>query len=356
MSDIKLDLTKFQEKEVDDDGKVIDKPVIPVEELSEQPVDETVDETVDKTVDEPIMVEVTDDLVDTPVEETIDEPVDTPIDEHIEKEHLPEGVDSLVKFIKDTGGTVEDYVRLNADYTNIDENTLLKEYYKKTRSHLDNDEVDFLIEENFSYDEDLDESRDIKKKKLAKKEEIAKARKFLDTLKTEYYKEIKTRPTVTNEQKKAVEFFDRYSKNEEQRLKDNKSFSERTKKMFTEDFKGFDFDLGEKKFRYGIKEPQKVAENQSEINNVLRKFLDKDGKVNDMKGYHKALYAATNADTIANHFYEQGKADAIKDVAKKSKNIQDGQRNSPESLTVGGFKVKVVDGVDSSKLKIKTRI
>ena len=126
--------------------------------------------------------------------------------------------------------------------------------------------------------------------------------------------------------------------------------------MFTEDFKGFDFDLGEKKFRYGIKEPQKVAENQSEINNVLRKFLDKDGKVNDMKGYHKALYAATNADTIANHFYEQGKADAIKDIGKKSKNIQDGQRNSPESLMVGGFKVKVVDGVDSSKLKIKTRI
>ena len=144
MSDIKLDLTKFQEKEVDDDGKVIDKPVIPVEELSEQPVDEP--------VDEPIMVEITDDLVDTPVEETIDKPVDTPIDEHIEKEYLPEGIDSLVKFIKDTGGTVEDYVRLNADYTNIDENTLLKEYYKKTRSHLDNDEVDFLIEENFSYD------------------------------------------------------------------------------------------------------------------------------------------------------------------------------------------------------------
>ena len=276
--------------------------------------------------------------------------------QQVEKQslNLPENINKLVDFINETGGTIEDYVRLNADYSNVDENTLLREYYKSTRSHLDNEEINFLIEENFSYEEDLDSDKEIKRKKLAKKEEVAKAKKFLDDLKTKYYQEIKSRPTVSNEQKKAMDFFNRYNQEKEQSLQRNEKFKERTRKFFNEEFKGFDFNVGEKTFRYGIKDPVSVADTQSEVNNVLRKFLNEDGSVKNMSEYHKALYAASNIDTIANHFYEQGKADAVKNIEKASKNISNEPgRQSPENIYINGFKVKAISGVDSSKLKIK---
>lgn len=270
---------------------------------------------------------------------------------------LPENIEKLVSFMEETGGTVEDYVRLNADYSTVDNKTLLREYYKQTRPHLDADEVAFLMEDNFEYDEELDEERDIKKKKLAFKEEVAKAKNFLEQTKSKYYDEIKLRPGVTQEQQKAMDFFNRYTEQQTYAEKQQEVFKKRTKELFTNDFKGFDFNLGEKKFRYGIQNADQVAEAQSDINNFVKKFLDKDGNLADQAGYHKALYAAMNADRMANHFYEQGKADAVKEVVNKSKNVSNAapRQVAGDNVFINGLKVKAISGLDTSKLKIQTK-
>lgn len=273
-----------------------------------------------------------------------------------QQEQLPENVEKLVDFMKETGGTLEDYIRLNADYSNVDNDVLLKEYYKQTKSHLGNDEIDFLLEDQFDFDEEIDEDRDIKRKKLAKKEEVAKAKKFLDGLKDKYYSEIKLRPGTTQEQSEASEFFNRYTENQKIANAQHEKFVSDTKELFSQDFKGFDIKVGEKSFRYGVQNASKVAENQSNINNLIGKFLNDKGDVVDTKGYHKAIYAAENVDTIAKHFYEQGKADAIKDVTAKSKNVSNEVRaTAPSDINIGGIKVKAISGVDSSKLRIKKK-
>ena len=294
--------------------------------------------------EEVVIQEITEEEVKPVVEQTGDKV----------KINLPEGVDKLVKFIDETGGDLQDYVRLNADYSTVDDKALLKEYYKKTKPHLDDEEIDFVMEENFHYDEDLDDERDIKLKKLAQKEEVSKARSFLDDLKDKYYEEIKSRPTQSNEQRKAMDFFNRYKEGEQQAEESRSLFKSKTKDFFQNDFKGFDFNLGEKKFRYGVSNSDSIAETQSSINNILGKFLDDKGNVKQFDEYHKAMYAAQNVDKIASHFYEQGKADAIKDVSVKSKNItgEAPRQTSNDSLFINGLKVKAVNGIDSSKLKV----
>jgi hypothetical protein len=270
--------------------------------------------------------------------------------------NLPENIEKVVDFMKETGGTLEDYVRLNADYSNVDNDTLLREYYKQTKSHLDSEEVNFLLEDNFKYDEELDEARDIRKKKLAYKEEVAKAKNHLEGLKGKYYEEIKLRPGTTQEQQKAVDFFNRYNEEQNTAQQQHEAFKSNTKDYFNNEFKGFEFSVGEKKFRYGVKNVNDVVDSQSNINNTIGKFLDKKGNVADVKGYHKAMYAADHADTIAQHFYEQGKSDAIREIAAKSNNVDTNPRSrAPEDVFVGGFKVKAVSGIDSSKLTIKKR-
>jgi len=271
-------------------------------------------------------------------------------------QELPENVEKLVKFMKETGGTVEDYARLNADYSNVDNGLLLQEYYKKAKPHLNTEEVNFIIEDTFQYDEEVDDERDIKKKKLAYKEEIAKAKSFLEDLKKEYYAEIKLRPGVTQEQQKAMDFFNRYNEDKQASEAKHERFVTETKSLLNNEFKGFDFKLGDKKFRYGIKDPSTVADNQSDISNFIKTFLNDKGEIQDARGYHKALYAAQNADTIANHFYEQGKTDAIKETMAKSKNINlEPRKTASGEIFVGGLKVKAISGLDSSKLKIKKK-
>ena len=273
-----------------------------------------------------------------------------------ETQELPENVEKLVAFMKETGGTVEDYARLNADYSNVDGEALLVEYYKQSKPHLDSEEIQFVIEDSFKFDEDLDEARDIRKKKLAYKEEVAKAKNYLDSLKDKYYAEIKLRPGVNQEQQKAMDFFNRYNEEQELSKVNQNRFHAQTDELLNNEFKGFDFKVGEKKFRYGIKDPVKVADNQKDISTFIKTFLNDKGEVVDTKGYHKALYAARNADTIANHFYEQGKTDAIKNQLAKSKNISTEPRKTQDgNVFIDGFKVKAVSGQDSSKLRIKTR-
>jgi len=273
-----------------------------------------------------------------------------------ETQDVPENLEKLVSFMKETGGTIDDYARLNADYSNVDGEALLKEYYKQAKPHLDSEEIDFVIEDNFNFDEDLDEARDIRKKKLAYKEEVAKAKSYLSSLKDEYYAEIKLRPGVNQEQQKATDFFNRYNEEQELSKVNQNKFHGQTDELLNSNFKGFDFKVGEKKFRYGIKDPVKVGDSQKDISTFIKTFLNDKGEVVDTKGYHKALYAARNADTIAQHFYEQGKTDAIKSQLAKSKNISTEPRKTQDgNVFVNGLKVKAISGLDSSKLKIKTR-
>jgi len=269
---------------------------------------------------------------------------------------LPENIEKLVSFMEDTGGTIEDYTRLNADYSKVDDSVLLREYYKQSKPHLDLDEVDFMLEDKFSYDEDVDDERDVRKKKLAMKEEIAKAKSFLEETKSKYYDEIKLRPGVTQDQKRAMDFYNKYNEEQGVNSKKHEMFKQQTKNFFSNEFKGFEFKVNEKRFRYGLSKPSDVADKQSSISNLVQKFMDEKGNVKDYEGYHKAIYMAENADTVANHFYEQGKTDAIRDINAKSKNISNEARTtSSGDVYINGLKVKAINGVDSSKLKIKTK-
>ena len=363
---IKVDLSKPKEEK--DAIQVGETKEIPVVEPSgdSTKVDEQVQESseVSKPKEEKPIIE---EIKEEPEEEVIsigeemvqssEKPVAKVSGELPEQDiNLPENIEKVVDFMKETGGTLEDYVRLNADYSNVDNDTLLREYYKQTKSHLDSEEVNFLLEDNFEYDEELDEARDIRKKKLAYKEEVAKAKNHLEGLKGKYYEEIKLRPGTTQEQQKAVDFFNRYNEEQNTAQQQHEAFKSNTKDYFDNEFKGFEFSVGEKKFRYGVKNVNDVVDSQSNINNTIGKFLDKKGNVADVKGYHKAMYAADHADTIAQHFYEQGKSDAIRDIAAKSNNVDTNPRSrAPEDVFVGGFKVKAVSGIDSSKLTIKKR-
>jgi hypothetical protein len=306
-----------------------------------------------------ILEEVTDEPVAEEKEEVtpqdvINEVAETPgID-------LPENIQKVVDFMNETGGTLEDYVRLNADYDNIDNNSLLKEYYKQNKPHLSNEEIDFLIEDKFSYDEEVDDERDVKRKKLAFKEEVAEAKNFLNSLKDKYYEEVKLNSRLSPDQQKAIDFFNRYNEEqsnlEKMQEKASTKFKEETNKVFNENFKGFDFSVGDKKYRFNVKDVGSTKEAQSDIFKAFSNYVSEDNSIKDAFGYHKALFAARNADAIANHFYEQGKADAIRQVNAESKNINmDPRKSASGVIESGGVKVRAVSGDDSSKLRIKLK-
>ena len=361
---IKVDLSKKQEP------IKTETDAIPVGETKKVVVEEQTGDSlkVDEQVSESSPVSEIKEEEVKPIEEVVEEEIQQ-IGEQLEEKviaptpreareiaKLPENIEKVVDFMKETGGTLEDYVRLNADYSNVDNDTLLREYYKQAKSHLDSSEINFMIEDNFSFDEEVDEEREIRKKKLAYKEEVAKAKGHLEGLKSQYYEEIKLRPGTTQDQQKAMDFFNRYNEEQNTAQQQHEDFKSNTQDYFSQDFKGFDISVGEKKFRYGVKNPNEVATKQSNITNTIKKFLDDKGNVKDVKGYHKAMYAAENVDKIAQHFYEQGKSDATKNLIAKSKNVTDDVRpTSPSDSFVNGLQVKSISALDSSKLKIKTR-
>jgi len=366
----KVDLTKKEEENAiqeqsTDEVSVRDEPKTS-EGVREQDNKETVEEPAGENNNDDDKTEV-----ETPIqliEEKDQKEKDATTEEKIElkqepkeviqneaKEELPENINKLIEFMKETGGSIEDYARLNTDYSNVDNDTLIREYYKQTKPHLDYEDVNLLLDE-FNFDKEIDEPKDIRKKQIAYKEEVAKAKNFLEQTKNKYYEEIKLRPSVNSEQQKALDFFNRYKEEEQNKQAIREVFIDRTNNLFTNDFKGFDFKVGEKKFRYGIKDPNSVASAQKDLADFVGTFLNKEGKIADAAGYHKAVYTARNADTIANHFYEQGKTDAIKEQIAKTKNITTEPRQTASGeVFVNGLKVKAVSGLDSSKLKIKTR-
>jgi hypothetical protein len=322
------------------------------EDAVQKPSAEKVDVD-ESTEDGPTMVEGTSEPT---LKEVAEESKEKEVVAQSPQPDLPENIGKLVDFMRETGGTMQDYLRLNTNYDDVDRDVLVKEYYKNTKSHLSAEEIDFMIEDNFAFDEELDEERDIRRKKLAYKEEVAKARAFLEDTKAKYYDDIKLKsPSLPEDQQKAADFFNRYKEDQDRNAANHEKFKANTNELLNENFEGFDFTLGDKKFRYGIQNPSQVAEKQSDISNFLGKFLGKDGTVTDTEGYHKALYAGANADKMANHFYEQGKADAIRDVVNKSNNTSSGARKAApvDSARFGAYKIKSVSGADSSKLKIK---
>ena len=277
-----------------------------------------------------------------------------------ETNQLPENIDKLVKFMQETGGTLEDYVNLNKDYDSMDDMQLLREYYQQTKPHLSNDEIDFLIEDNFSYDEEVDEERDIKRKKLLFKESIAEAKSNLSNLKNKYYDDLKLSSKLTPEQKEAVQFYNDYKAEQEstQKLREQQRniFEQQTNKLFSDEFKGFEYKVGNNKYRFNVKDVDSVKSSQSDINTLVSKFVNENNELSDAAGYHKALFTAMNSDAIANHFYEQGRADAIKESMAKSKNVDMAPRQGHEAVTTdSGFKIRAISGDDSSRLRIKMK-
>ncbi len=347
-------------------------------DLAKKPEPEAVEEKEPKAEvqeeqkEEPVLEEIIEDEKDNTNEEGLDGSTEvadtTPEPKEVLQEektqepeiNLPEGIQDLVKFMEETGGSIEDFSRLNADYSNVDETTLLREYYKQTKPHLSYDEVSFLLDDKFSFDEEVDEERDIKRKKLALKEEVANANKFLNETKEKYYKEVKLGSKLAPEQQKAIEFFDRYNKEQQsadELLKQQtQHFEQETSKVFNEEFKGFNFSVGDKKYRFNVKDVNKVKETQGDLLNVFNKYVGDNKMLQDAGGYHKALFAASNPDKIANHFYEQGKADAIKQLSADAKNINmDPRKTSSGYVEAGGIKVKAISGDDDSKLKFKLK-
>jgi hypothetical protein len=317
----------------------------------EQPIQKEEESLVEEITNEHIQQKVED------LNDQLDQAIDNNQDSGVA---LPENIQKVVDFMNETGGSLEDYVKLNTDYTSLNEDQLLREYYETTKPHLDKEEIEFLMEDNFSYDEELDEDRDIRRKKLAKKEELTKAKDYLNNLKTKYYDEIKAGSKLNPEQRKAIEFFNRYTKESEEATKvaeqQVSTFKNKTEQLFSNDFKGFDFNIGEKQFRFKVNNVDQVKDTQVDINNFVKKFLNEKNEIADAAGYHKSLFTAMNADKIASHFYEQGKADAIKESVARAKNIDMAPRGTHENVQpVGGWTVKAINPGVTSKFGIKNR-
>ena len=336
----------------------------PDQEVVNEP--EVVEEVIvvkDKVIEEeeaPVLEEV---ITEQEVEEVLEAPIEV-VEKNIEQsvndqEPLSDDLLKLVNFMKETGGDLTDYVTLNQDYSALDNHTLLKEYYKSTKPHLTSDEVDFVMEDTFAYDEDEDDDRDIKRKKLAMKEQVAQARQHLDGVKSKYYEDIKAGSKLTTEQQKAIDFFNRHNLESEEKYELSKKqaaiFENKTNQVFNDKFKGFEYNVGEKKFRFNVKDTAKLKETQGDINNFIKKFLTEDNTIDDASGYHKGLFTAMNPDQIANHFYEQGKADALKNSIAKSKNVSMDPRQVHEgAITNNGFTVRALSN-DSEDFKFRIK-
>ena len=345
--------------------ETVEQPVeeAPVEEpvVEETPVQEEtpVEEPIEAAAEEPVLMEITDEEAEVAAHQLDEQIAEAVLEQEKTGVELPENIQKVVDFMSETGGSLEDYVRLNTDYSSLNEDQLLREYYETKYSAYDREDIDFLLADKFSYDEELDDEREIRLKKLERKQAIAEAKNHLDGLKSKYYDEIKMGSRLNPEQQKAIEFFNRYNKESEEAAKiaerQTSRFKQESEKVFSDKFEGFDYSVGDKKYRFKVKDAGQVKETQGDINNFIKKFLNEKGEMQDAKGYHKSLFTAMNADQVAQHFYEQGKADAMKDSMARTKNVDMNPRGAHEKVTTqNGWTIRAVnDGESTSKLKVK---
>jgi len=342
--------------------KTKDDGVVKVDLSKPPPVkEEVVEDKKENVVKEPEVVKEVTEVTDQPVIEEVTEKekveeIKQVAEEAIENmettgKPLPENIQKLMEFMDETGGDLSDYVQLNRDVSKMDDSDVLDEYYKQTKSHLSAEERNFILEDRYGVDEELDDEKQIRKKKIALKEQVAEARAHLDRQKSKYYEDIKAGSKLTEEQQKAIDFFNRSEEQKKQTEVHKRTFLNKTDSFFGQNFKGFEYNVGDKRYRFNIKDVDKVKETQSDINNFVSKFTNKDNTtIEDAEGYHKSLFTAMNADAIAKHFYEQGKSDAIKQTVAKSKNIDLNPRQTHGEINVGGIKVKAL-GQSSSDIK-----
>lgn len=320
------------------------------QEKIEEPAQETEKETLE-LIEQVVEEQPKKEVVQETVQETIQQK-DQP-----EKEiEYPEDIQKLISFMEETNGTLEDYVNLNKDYSDSKPTDLVYEYYRKTKPHLDESDISFMVQNKFGYDEEVAEDQEIKAKQLAFKEEVYNAQKYFESSKKEYYADLKLRKQndIPEEYEKAFEYYKQQQSEKDDWAKQQEIFLEKTEKVFNNDFKGFDFQVEDKKFRFKIDNKQKIKEYQSDLKNFINEFVNEDGTLGDASSYHKALFAGRNADKIASHFYEQGRADAIKSQVKESKNIDMSPRTDNSVITTdSGDKIRVVSGNSSDKLRIK---
>ena len=240
-----------------------------------------------------------------------------------------EGVQKLVDFMKETGGTMQDYLHLNRDTSTLSETQLMKEYFKNTRPHLDNDDVNHLVKEMFDINEEELDEGELRNKNIAKKEQLFNAKTHLDSQKDKYFNEIRSTKGGASVEDLAIE---------KQTRENNEYFIGETNKFFGEDFKGFNFSLNKDdkdlNVRYRVENKDNIRDIQSDLNKILGRFLGEDGRIEDVAGYHKAMFAASNPDKVAQMFFDQGHAMAIKEVAQNSKNTDfTPQHHEPKSTT-----------------------
>lgn len=275
------------------------------------------------------------------------EPVHEPIE-------LPEGVDKLVEFMKETGGTLEDYLHLNKDVDNMNTVDLLREHYKQQNPDLTNDEISFMLEDEFAYDQEVDSERDIKKKQIAYKRAVSDAKNSIKSMRDKFYQDLKFSRGVelSDEQKEAINSYEKQKQLDALNSKVSEDYKAKTNSFFN-DFKGFEFKLNDKKVRYKVADTAKTKEYQLNPNNWMSSYTDEKGYLTDPAKWHKAMYAANNIDKIAQHFYDQGRADAVKSNAAKAKNIDMEPRQNHGEVKVDGQKIRVVSGDNSDKLRFK---
>jgi len=309
--------------------------------------------------DIPVIEEITVEDLKEPekIEEKVEEAI---IEAETTGKPIPENIQKLVNFMDETGGDLNDYVNLNRDISKMDDSDVLDEYYRQTKSHLTPEERSFLLEDDFGVDEEMDDEKTIRKKKIALKEQVAMARTHLDGQKSKYYEDIKAGSKLTEEQQSAIDFFNKSEEQKKITEVNKRTFLNKTNSFFGQDFKGFEYNVGEKRYRFNVKDVDKVKTTQSDINNFVSKFTNKDNStIEDAAGYHKSLFTAMNPDAIAKHFYEQGKADAIKNSVARDKNINLEPRKMHGEYEAGGVKVKVLgetsSGIKNRSFKIRKK-
>lgn len=286
--------------------------------------------------------------------------VDDLFAEREQSESLPEDVSKYLDYKKNTGRGFEDFVKINKNYDDLNEDQVLSEYYSLTESDLDNEDIRYLMDEKFSYDEEIDDENEIKKKNIAKKRELSKAKKYLNDVKEQYKIPLESSGNLLSEdQQKDIEAYRSYIEESKSTLeaheRKNKFFLKKTNEVFNPEFKGFEFNVGDKTVKYSYGDVNEMKSKQSDLNNLVKKYVDDDGLISNAKGWHTALSAAMDPQRFANYFYEQGKADAIEDVTKKSKNINMSMRQTPQAIGDTGFKARQVSDTSGKGLKIRSK-
>ena len=282
--------------------------------------------------------------------------IDELVSEREESEPLPEDVAAYLKYKKETGRGFNDFAKLQKDYTDLSPDALLREYYSITEEGLDPEDIDMLMED-FVYDEDVHEPNEIKKIKLAKKKEIAKAKKFLKQQQEQYKQPLESREssaTANNELIEYRQYLESAKTQQEEATQKREWFVKKSNEVFSSEFKGFKFNIGENELVYSPGSASELKKAQESPLNFINKYMDSQGFMKDAEGYHRALAIAMNPDKFAEFFYEQGKSQATDDVIRKTKNINMSERSAPEVSVKSGFQVKAVSQPSSKGLRIKS--